>query len=275
MAIVDTHAHIYSEVETQYPPTDAFDPLYPPPGTGTLRHLRGEARSSGVDRVVVVHTSSMYHFDNRLLADTVDGTGHWTTGVCTLDPHEPRSVGLLEWYARYHNVRGLRLTATEGESPAFGHAGHRRMFEAADGLGVVVCALINVEHADALAALLGDFPNTPVVLDHCLNLRAGAEEVLQAVTGLASFPNAHAKLTFAVTGSGEPYPCRDTHDLIHRVIEAYGPDRCMWGSDFPCELWCPKVTYRQHLAIYTDEASLDPAVQEAVLGQTAMRLWFS
>ena len=70
-------------------------------------------------------------------------------------------------------------------------------------------------------------------------------------------------------------PCRDTNNLIHRMIEAYGPERCMWGSDFPCELWCPKVTYAQHMAIYSKEVALAPAVRAAVLGETAMQLWFT
>ncbi len=272
MPVVDTHAHIYSEDFARYPASDAIEPLHPPTGAGTLAHLREEVRSNGVDRVVVVHTASSYNFDNRLLADTVAASQTWAAGVCALDPDDPGSVRLLESYVRDRNVRGLRLMARGG---AFGHAGHRRLWEAADGLGITVCALGSVQHADAIAGLVGEFPGTPAVVDHCLNLAAGDDETLRAVIDLASLPNAHAKLSFAVTGSEEPYPCRDTHELIHRVIDAYGADRCVWGSDFPCELWCPKATYAQHLAIYTEEAGLAPDVLEAVLGGTAMRLWFS
>ncbi len=60
----------------------------------------------------------------------------------------------------------------------------------------------------------------------------------------------------------------------------------IWGSDFPCELWCPKVTYARHLRIFTHdtyarhlrifthELGLDEATKNAVLGETAHRLWF-
>jgi predicted TIM-barrel fold metal-dependent hydrolase len=92
---------------------------------------------------------------------------------------------------------------------------------------------------------------------------------------LARHPNLHAKLTFIPTGGGEKYPCRDMHEPCRQVIKAYGPERCVWGSNFPCELWCPKVTYAQHLKIFTHELGLDQKTQEAVLGTTARRLWFA
>ena len=99
-------------------------------------------------------------------------------------------------------------------------------------------------------------------------------ETVQGVLELARFRNLHVKLTFAVTGSDEDYPFRDTHPILKRLIEAFGPDRCMWGSDFPCELWLKKATYAEHLALFTDELGLSPAEQDAILGGTAMQVWF-
>jgi predicted TIM-barrel fold metal-dependent hydrolase len=58
------------------------------------------------------------------------------------------------------------------------------------------------------------------------------------------------------------------------VIAAFRPGRCLWGSNFPCELWCPRITYAQHLAIFTRELGLDAAAKAAILGETAHRLWF-
>ncbi|MCH7726599.1 MAG: amidohydrolase family protein, partial [Planctomycetes bacterium] len=84
----------------------------------------------------------------------------------------------------------------------------------------------------------------------------------------------HAKLTFIPTGTAEPYPCRDMHDACRAIIDAFGPERSVWGSDFPCELWCPKVTYAQHLQIFTRELGLDEKTKKSVLGETAHRLWF-
>jgi predicted TIM-barrel fold metal-dependent hydrolase len=65
----------------------------------------------------------------------------------------------------------------------------------------------------------------------------GEDPTVAAVCDLARFPQLHLKLTFGVTSSRQEYPFRDTHPLLRRFIDAYGPERCMWGSDFPCEHW--------------------------------------
>jgi predicted TIM-barrel fold metal-dependent hydrolase len=124
--------------------------------------------------------------------------------------------------------------------------------------------------------MLRRFPKVRVALDHSLNLRVGPdlEKILAALSYLAARPNVHTKLSFLPTGSAEKYPFRDLHDPCRRVIRAFGPDRCVWGSNFPCELWCPNVTYAQHLRLFTHELGLDRPTKEAILGKTAKGLWF-
>ena len=143
--------------------------------------------------------------------------------------------------------------------------------EAARRLGIVVNVRVNRDKTAELAALLGRFPDLKVVLDHCLYLAAGPdyEPILKDVLELARHPNLHAKLTFLPTGSKGPYPFEDMHDACRRIIRAYGADRCLWGSAFPCELWCPKATYAQHLRLFTHELGLDAQAQESILGKTA------
>ena len=273
MVIVDTHPHIYSEDEGRYPPIDK--PYRPPAGTGTVGHLRREMQANSVSKAVVIQTSTFYRWDNRFICDTVQANPHWCTGVVTLNPEDPHSPDLLYALVKKYGVRGLRSITTSDRR--YDHPGVRALWSEARGLGIVVNSLINLEQADELGRLLEAFPDLPVVLDHCLNLAAGDrfQATLRKVLDLARYPNLHAKLTFIPTGSAQPYPCRDMLDPCKRIIEAYGPDRCVWGSDFPCELWCPKVTSTQHLRIFTHELGLSQSAQEAILGQTALRLWFS
>jgi predicted TIM-barrel fold metal-dependent hydrolase len=49
----------------------------------------------------------------------------------------------------------------------------------------------------------------------------------------------------------------------------------VWGSNFPCELWTPKVTYAEHLRIFAYDLPLSHAERAQVLGGTAARLWFT
>jgi predicted TIM-barrel fold metal-dependent hydrolase len=89
-------------------------------------------------------------------------------------------------------------------------------------------------------------------------------------------PNAYAKLSNTVLGSKQDYPFKDMHGPTKEIIKAFTPERCIWGSDFPCELWCPKVgTYGRHLKLFTEEMGLDRPTQEAILGRTPHRLFFA
>ena len=65
------------------------------------------------------------------------------------------------------------------------------------------------------------------------------------------------------------------HDACHRIIDAYGPDRCLWGSAFPCELWCPQDDLRPADPRSSATAwAWTPRARDAILGQTAHRLYF-
>ena len=128
-----------------------------------------------------------------------------------------------------------------------------------------------------LETMLQRHPNLPVVLDHCMFPRGNdgiQGETIQKALHLARYPNLHAKLTWLVAGSDQPHPFADTHPLIKAVIDAYGPDRCVWGSDFPCEYYTPQVTYDQHLALFSQTLNLSGAEQEAILSTVPGRLWF-
>jgi predicted TIM-barrel fold metal-dependent hydrolase len=146
----------------------------------------------------------------------------------------------------------------------------------AERLGIVINVLTVADKRGEIEALLRRHPRLRVVIDHCLYIKAGPtlEPTLDAMRALAKLPNVYAKLSFIPTGSDEEFPCRDMHEPCREVIKAFGPERCVWGSCFPCELWCPKVTYAQHLKIFTNELGLDGKARRAILGETPKQLWF-
>lgn len=270
--IVDTHAHIYSPDEATYPAIEK--PYRPPAGTGSPDQLQREAQAAGVDRVMMVQTTTFYGWDNSFVRDTAAASRDWAVGVCTLDPEHPHSTDVLYALATRSNVRALRTYAS-GPERRYDHPGNRRLYAAAREAGIVINALLTAPSAGQLATLLYEFPDQPVVLDHCLALAAGprSETTLAAVLDLARYPNLRAKLSFLPTGSAEAYPFRDMHRALRQIVDAYGPDRCVWGSDFPTELWCPKVTYAGHLRLFREELQLSAAEQAAILGDTAARLY--
>ncbi|MGE3821546.1 MAG: amidohydrolase, partial [Isosphaeraceae bacterium] len=271
--VIDCHAHIYSEDENAYPTIE--NPYRPPAGKGTVSHLLREMKANGVSRATAIQTSTFYRWDNRFLADSSKRHASVLAGVCTLDPDDPTSPAILERYARESNVRGMR--SIPAKSGRLDDPGVIALWSTAERLGIVINVLVNRDKADEVESLARRHPSLRLVIDHCLNLRVGPElePTLGALERLARRPNLHAKLTFIPTGTAEAYPCRDLHEPCRRVIAAFGPERCVWGSNFPCELWNPKVTYAQHLAIFQRELGLDDKARAAILGETARTLWFS
>lgn len=272
MLIIDCHAHVYGTDEANYPTIEK--PLRPPNGKGTLAHLKREMKSAGVRHVTAIQTSTFYRFDNRYTADTARAHPDLMVGVVTLDPDNKKSPAMLETYVRESNVQGMRsIPAASGR---LDDPGVDRLWATAERLGIVINVLVNRDKRSEIESLAKRHPKLSIVIDHCLNLKAGPalQATLRDVLLLAKIPRAHAKLTFLPTGSAEEYPFRDLHDACRQVIERFGPNRCVWGSNFPCELWCPKVSYAQHLDIFRHELGLDEETQRAVLGTTAHRLWF-
>ncbi len=96
-------------------------------------------------------------------------------------------------------------------------------------------------------------PNLKLIVDH-LGLVWGAKGQdafahLDDLLALAKFPNVAIKATGAPGYSAQAYPFRDLHDGLHRIYDAFGPDRFFWGTDItrmPC-------SYRQCVTMFTEE----------------------
>jgi predicted TIM-barrel fold metal-dependent hydrolase len=77
-----------------------------------------------------------------------------------------------------------------------------------------------------------------------------AEAIAEAAT-LAKYPNVSVKLSSVPLISTEPYPFRDVTPHIQRLFDAYGPERCYWGTDVTNSF--ARATYRQRVTQFTEE----------------------
>jgi len=236
--------------------------------------LKREMKANGVSHVTAIQTSPYYQWDNRFTSDSARANSNFMVGVITLNPDNPYSPEMMKYYVSQYNVRGMR--SVPAKSGMLDDPGVAKLWTMAEKLGIVINVLVNHDKRPEIESLVQRHPNVRIVLDHCMSLKANEthDATLKDVVALARLPNVHAKLTFIPTGTMEPYPCRDLHDSCKTVIKAFTPQRCVWGSDFPTELGCPKITYAQHLEIFTHELGLDEVSKKAILGETAYRLWF-
>ncbi len=129
---------------------------------------------------------------------------------------------------------------------------------------------------DSATRIIADFPQLTIGFCHCMDLKPGPllASNLDAVRRLARFKNLYAKVDFIGTGTNMPYPCSDLHDAALKVIDAYGPERCVWASVYPSGLWTPRISYSENVRIFTQALGLKEEAKRWVLGETARKIWF-
>jgi predicted TIM-barrel fold metal-dependent hydrolase len=232
--------------------------------------------AAGVSAVRAIQTVTFYGYDNSYLIDSAKNHPDWICGVCTLDPDDPRSPGLLRQFVRRNGVKSLR-SIPSNKAKSFDDPGVRALWKVVADEGITI-DLFLMQHAmvESATKMIAEFQQLTFGFCHCMDLKPGPnlQRDLKAVLDLARFKNLHPKVDFIGTGTQRPYPCEDLHDPAMQIIRAYGAERCLWTSCYPNEIWTPKVTYAEHLRIFTEALPLTDAERRLILGENARRIWF-
>jgi predicted TIM-barrel fold metal-dependent hydrolase len=121
-------------------------------------------------------------------------------------------------------------------------------------------------------------PDTRIVLDH-LGIEqpmtppppADPWHELPLVLALAENRNVAIKITGACTLSHEKFPYSDIWDPLGRIFDAYGLDRCMWGTD-----WTRAVnllTYREGVDSFRVTDRLSDSDRETLMGGSLQKIY--
>ena len=114
-------------------------------------------------------------------------------------------------------------------------------------------------------------PGLTLIIDHMSLMQEIAQErrigrAIDDVVALAKYPNVSVKLSSAPTYSFDPYPWRDMTEHLERCFDAYGPQRCYWGTDVTNSY--AKASYRQRVTHFTEELSfLSEADKDLIMGR--------
>jgi predicted TIM-barrel fold metal-dependent hydrolase len=128
-------------------------------------------------------------------------------------------------------------------------------WDAAERANVPVMFLTNGQNA-LMGKVAERHPGLTLICDHMgistAFMRDGtiANEV-GIVASLAKYPNVSVKLSSIPLFSNQPYPWRDVIPHMHRLFDAYGPQRCHWGTDMTNSFG--KATLRQRITQFTEE----------------------
>ena len=234
MAIIDSQVHVY-EANTPKRPWDKT-PNWPAHVTGD--EMVAAMDKVGVDGAIFVSAFSMYRYDASYAIDVQRAHPGRFGLVKPIDPDDPASAEVVADWKRTPGTVGIRVMMTQEAGRAPDDPGLDRILRAAVQHDFPVNMLC-WGNLDAGTALVDRHPDTRFVIDHLGIMQprtrpappdAWAE--LPKVVELARRRNAVIKVSGACTLSHEPYPFADIWDPLARVFDAWGFDRCLWGTDW-------------------------------------------
>jgi predicted TIM-barrel fold metal-dependent hydrolase len=276
--VVDAHLHVWDASAAGLDPGPVAVG-YSAQATASVELFMDYMDEAGVDRAVFVQPW-FYHWDNEYMVRCLERFPDRFRAVCVVDPRGPAAAAALRaWRAR--GVTGIRLRPFRpGEGPpgepALGADETLPLWEAIAETDTIVCPLHAGEGLRALPGLLARFPTVRVVVDHLNNpdpARGLDQPAFRALLDLAPLPQVHVKLSGFHHWCRERYPYRDGLPFVEAAVQAFGADRCLWGSDFPHVLaGCGYVRNRHFLPRMA--GFLSAAGLAAVMGENATRLWF-
>ena len=166
--------------------------------------------------------------------------------------------------------------ADEGGGRAPDHAGLGRIARAAVRHDFPV-NLHCWDNLEAGATLIDRYPDTRFIIDHIGILQPRVPPAppkpwadLPKVLELARRKNAVIKVSGACTLSQKPYPFPDIWDPLARVFDAWGFDRCLWGTDWTRAF--AVVNYEQGVEPFLMTDRLSESERAMLMGGACARL---
>jgi len=94
---------------------------------------------------------------------------------------------------------------------------------------------------------------------------------LPKLLALAPHANVAVKISGACTLSHQPFPYKDIWDPLGRIFDAFGFDRCMWGTDWTRAIGM--LTYKQGVEAFRVTDRLTDSERVLLMGETLQRVY--
>ncbi|MGE0226542.1 MAG: amidohydrolase [Acetobacteraceae bacterium] len=273
MLTIDAQVHAY---ERNHPGRPWAAELHGPPEV-TGKDMIAAMDSVGVDAAVLVSAFTMYRYDpSYALAVYADHPDRFAV-IKPVDPADPGVVETIADWAAMKGTIGIRIMMNRGVSEDPADPGINRVLAAAAKHALAV-NLLCWGRLDQTAQLAERNPDTQLVIDH-LGLQQPFEPPappnpfgdLPKVLSLARYPNAAIKITGACTLSHAPFPYPDIWDPLGRIFDAYGLDRCLWGTDWTRAVGL--LTYKQGVDAFRVTDRLSDSDRAMLMGGALQRVY--
>jgi L-fuconolactonase len=274
---VDAHHHIWdlSVREQSWMVGEALDPVR---RNFSIDDLAPLAAAADVTATVVVQTVSVAaetpeFLDVAANNELVAGVVGWVD--LTAEDVSDSLAGLKErpdgWW-----LKGIRHQVHDEPDPWWlCRSDVRAGLKAVADAGLVYDLLTKTPHLPAAVETVAALPELTFVVDHISKPVIGEDPEPWAteLRALAALPNVSCKLSGMVTeASWTDWKVADLKPYVEIVLDAFGPDRVMFGSDWPVCLLA--ASYAEVVGAAEElTADLTPTERTAIFGTTARRVY--
>jgi predicted TIM-barrel fold metal-dependent hydrolase len=264
---VDCHCHVLDPQGFAY----AADVSYQPAGqeTGSADYFEHVLDAYGVQHALLVGPNSGYGTDNRCLLAAIAGSHGRFKGIAVV-PHDASSDYLQE--LKSQGIVGIAFNYSLHGLNYYRPA--EPLFARLAALDMFVQVQVERTQMNTLGPLLRGC-GALLLIDHC-----GRPDMTQGIAGdgfsallqLADSDRATVKLSGFSKFSADGFPFVDTGPYTRALLQAFGPDHCIWASDWPFLKAPKRLDYGPLLQLFAQQVP-DAEDRRKILWDTPRRLF--
>ena len=269
--IVDSQIHLWKAESPDWPWVPGAVPQLPEPFT--IEKAVPLMDQAGVDRAVIVPPGSWVGDRNDYALEAVKRYPDRFAVMGRIPLQNPQSATLLPKWKEQPGMLGVRVTFQRDAAAWLADGTADWFWPAAEKAGLPVMFLAP-GRVSMFARVAERHPQLNLIIDHMGLTAAMAKDnsipaAIDQAVALAKYPNVSIKMSNSPNVSLESYPFRDVTVHLRRVFDAYGPQRCYWGTDLTNSF--AKATYRQRITHFTEELSfLSEGDKDWVMGRAIL-----
>lgn len=268
MRVIDVQVHAY---EHNHPGRPWAGHLHGP-ASANGQEMTAAMDAVGVDGAIIVSTFNLYRFDPSYAMACYATWPDRFRVVKPVDVTDPAIDTIVADWAQTRGAVGIRIMLRDELLSDPADPRLNRGFAAAGRYGLPVNFLCWGRLEQGMEIVRRN-PDTVIVIDHLGLLQPNEPPPLAEpwadlpkLLALAAYPNVRVKISGACTLSREPYPYNDIWDPVLRIIDAFGIERCMWGTDWTRT--SGMLTYAQGVAPFRDTTRLSDSDKARLMGGT-------
>ena len=249
--IVDSQIHMWKANSPDRPWAPGTKPQIPEPNT--IERVVPMIDSGGVDRVVIVPPT----LEGKRVDYGQEAARRYPGRFATMGSiavNDPKEAERIRVWRDQPAVLGIRLNIAGEQATWMKNGEVDWLWPAAEKANVPIMFLTTGQ-LPLFFDVAERHPQLPLILDHmgisseAMRLNIIDETVTEAAK-LARYPNVSVKLSSSTLFSKQAYPWRDVTPFIRRLYDAFGPQRCHWGSDVTNSY--DKADYKSRVTHFTE-----------------------